>query len=308
MPFQDTDLESMFHAVPALLDTVRSVVEFLGPFTDEHPATAEILANAATEITEEEALAARKFERAEQRMRDLDLSESADFDAPAVFERRARRVKVLVEGRRSSGWPAIQKARRKLSGRWIEDQLSRLRQLLEQVEAFVASASHVLPGIGGQGLVEVSHIKHTSACSAACTVARRLLDDDELRNNVHALWEWSKEVDYPRLEALAQCELAALIRQHGKAPPSRPATTTDFAFLRVLIEAQGERLGFAQIFERARSNPKTSSLFPMPRHNRDHETRIDGLIGRNSDGWVIRGTTSGRGRRREFWAERETNS
>ena len=68
MPFRDADLESMFHAVPALLNTVWSIVEFLGPYDDQHSATAEIVERAAAELSEEEAIAARKFERAEQRL------------------------------------------------------------------------------------------------------------------------------------------------------------------------------------------------------------------------------------------------
>jgi|GEM_PF-5026491 len=195
---------------------------------------------------------------------------------------------------------------------WMRERSSKIEQLRPSLVMFVDEFSRDLAGITGSEPHTYLGRPYTSACAALCDIAGTLVrtipptgDERALQPKLDA--ELAK-IDFEELEARVELELAELhrnLRRDGFR--YRPSNPVDAVFKRVITRGRGRRLGFAQIFDAAKSDPDTSGLFPMPVHNRDHEKRICALVGsETSDDWIIKGNLGGRGRRREFWVERRS--
>ena len=113
---------------------------------------------------------------------------------------------------------------------------------------------------------------------------------------------WRDEGDWEELRQGVEVEIAELQRRHPDSDPldKRGLSNTAFAFLRVLVEENGKRLGFQDIFLAAQKRDPVTFKGAAP--NRRQQDAIRGLIGHIADGKVVRGTT-GHGRRCEFWIE-----
>jgi len=219
---------------------------------------------------------------------------------------RYRRAKDVALGREVAAMPAIAAAENDVAAAWLRSQVERLRALHTEFETSVEKHADLLPGLVDMHGQRSARWHGSSVSTLLLTIVNAVVEatDSDGWSSRHDL----DAVDWEDLGVKLECELAELGRRLVSSPASHgPTTTIEFVFQRILVQAAGEKLGFAQIFERAKSNPKTSDLFPMSVLNTDHEKRIRGLVGGQTvDGWLIRGSEGGRGRRREFWAERVT--
>jgi hypothetical protein len=194
---------------------------------------------------------------------------------------------------------------------WMREQASKIEKLRPNLVMFVDEFSLDLAGITGGEPHDYLGRPYSSTCAALCDITATLVqaipssgDERALQPEVDANLA---TIDFEELEARIELELAELhrnLRRDGFR--YRPSNPVDVVFKRVITRGRGKRLGFAQIFGQAKSDPDTRHLFPMAHCNRDHEKRVCALVGsETSDGWIIYANAGGRGCRREFWVARQ---
>jgi hypothetical protein len=234
---------------------------------------------------------------------EIDLVADRMVGAAENAHRKAHREAVQTQG---AVVLPIAAAENRLVQDWLDAQLQPLRTLQSELRQFVDAHRLDLAGLVDLGGLQPGNWKAASVSAVAVEIVEDLLK--ALTNKAYMGDRVAKltKLDWEDLELALEREFGLLARTCSKSAGQPTSTLSiDYVFQRVLVDADGERLGFAQIFERAKTREGMASLFPMACINSDHRNRIRGLVGSHTrDGWRILGNDSVRGRRREFWAER----
>ena len=251
-------------------------------------------------------------ERGSPLIEDLDAAKEVALKLIDAAAAEYRAAKGAAHSAQQAAAGPCNEAEAAAAAGWMRERSSKIEQLRPSLVMFVDEFSRDLAGITGSEPHNYLSRPYTSACAALCDIAGTLVQAIPSTGDERALQpmldaELAK-IDFEELEARVELELAELhrnLRRDGFR--YRPSNPVDAVFKRVITRGRGRRLGFAQIFDAAKSDPDTCHLFPMAHHNRDHEKRICALVGsETSDGWIIKGNLGGRGRRREFWVERRS--
>ncbi|MGC6487492.1 MAG: hypothetical protein ACON4Z_07600 [Planctomycetota bacterium] len=235
---------------------------------------------------------------------------------------RYRRAQAVAIGREKAAMPAVNVAEHAEATTWLKEQSPQLHDMHAEFDALVTDHAIALPGLVDIEGQRFGKLRSSSASGLLTAATRSLLE--RLESNAAAAQANDLDaIDWEDLGIKLECELAELARRQQtqsttvapvavtaaepkaleQPPEPAPTLAVDFAFQRILVDAAGEHLTFTQIFVRAKA--KHPDLFPMAKVNSRHEIKIRGLSGgRTQDGWLIRENDGGRGRRREFWAEK----